>query len=184
MSSCAGMDGSALSVRYTETESRYGVLRPRVFALFAVVVLCLSAGMPACADDAPQRPFRLGYESEGKVDASIKGCAAYVHAEVEWNKADTARGIRRVCAARQRHMRAYRDLQKKYQRFLKTAAEDKRLNPAAAIENIRTMFKACVDYKWNMTTGGHNIAIDITSNEIVDTCLRLTSRLLDETSYR
>ena len=81
-------------------------------------------------------------------------------------------------------MRAYRDLQKKYQRFLKTAAEDKRLNSAAAIENIRTMFKACVDYKWNMTTGGHNIAIDITSNEIVDTCLRLTSRLLDETSYR
>ena len=43
--------------------------------------------------------------------------------------------------------------------------------------------KACIDHKFGLTTGGHNIMIDIIENDIATSCLTLGSNLLrDETA--
>ena len=38
--------------------------------------------------------------------------------------------------------------------------------------------KACLDHKFGLTTGGHNIMIDVIENDIVTACLTLGSNLL------
>ncbi len=43
--------------------------------------------------------------------------------------------------------------------------------------------KACISHKQGLTTGGHNIMIDIIENDIVTSCLTLGSNLIrDETA--
>ena len=43
-----------------------------------------------------------------------------------------------------------------------------------------TLVKTCISHKSSLTTGGHNIRIDIISNEIAASCLTLISNLLRE----
>lgn len=147
-----------------------------------VVLVWIFSASPTRADDVPTGPLMLGYEEEGKVDASPHGCAKYVKNEVEWSKSDTARGIRNVCAARRSHVHAYQALQNKYKSFLEAIDKDKRLNVTAAVTNLKALFKACMDHKWNLTTGGHNIGIDITTNKIAAACLTLGAKLLKDES--
>ena len=61
-------------------------------------------------------------------------------------------------------------------------APDRRLNLSESVSNLQMLIKACMDHKFGLTTGGHNIMIDIIENDIAAQCLTLGSNLLkDET---
>jgi hypothetical protein len=40
------------------------------------------------------------------------------------------------------------------------------------------MIKACIDHKWGLTTGGHNIRLDMIPNEIDADCLEIGRGLI------
>ena len=49
---------------------------------------------------------------------------------------------------------------------------------------FKTLVKACIDHKTGLTTGGHNIMIDIIPNDIATACLNIGKTVLDnETSW-
>ena len=164
----------------------------------------------ARAEAAIPDPLVIGYDHEGKIDASPQACLQYVKGITEWDKAATEKGAREVCAARKRHVDAYaalaseasgqrRDskvrapdtrpepgssaraaLQAAYKDFVKTYSVDRRLNLPGALE---ALVKACMEHKFGLTTGGHNIRIDIIENDIATACLVLGGNLLkDETA--
>jgi hypothetical protein len=145
----------------------------------AIAILISPVFIGAGASREPTlRQLIIGYENEGKVDGSVATCTAYVKDEVEWSKADMDRGIRNVCAARNRHIAAYRAVQENYWRFVQALGDDTRLDISAAIANLKVLIKACIDHKFNLTTGGHNIGIDITQNEIAASCLDIGANIL------
>ena len=45
------------------------------------------------------------------------------------------------------------------------------------------MVKDCVDHKTNLTTGGHNIMIDIIPNDIATACLKIGKTVLDDETF-
>jgi hypothetical protein len=125
----------------------------------------------------------IGYDNEGKIDASPQACLANVKDVTEWDKAQTEKGAKEVCAARKRHVEAYAALQANYKNFVKVYSVDRRLDLPAAVSNFRILVKACMDHKFGLTTGGHNIMIDIIENDIAAQCLVLGSNLIkDETA--
>ena len=83
------------------------------------VLLTVSAGGLAHAKEAPPERLTIGYEGEGKVDASWQACLASVKEETEgWSKTDIENGARKICAARKRHVEAYAALQSKYRTLM------------------------------------------------------------------
>ena len=144
------------------------------------ILVTIILNSSARSGDALPERLTVGYEDEGKVDGSLPACTAYVKDMTEWNKTETDRGVKKVCAARKRHIDAYQVLQMNYKIFLKSMAENERLDATAAVANFKTLIKACMDHKWNLTTGGHNIALDITQNEIATACLTLGANLLKQ----
>lgn len=148
----------------------------------ALAVLLVVAAVPALGKDNQPLPDQLtfGYEDEGKIDASQVGCEATVREIVEWDEEETKRAIRQVCDARKRHVEAYADIQKSYKLLVAQVREDTRLDQASAVKGIEAMVKACIDHKTGLTTGGHNIAIDIIPNEIAARCLEIGKGVLDE----
>ena len=147
------------------------------------IFLAASVSVFANAKDAPPDRLVIGYENEGKVEASYQACLAFVKETTLWSKAEIESGAKRVCAARKRHVRAYEALQRNYRLLMKELAQDVRLDPAAASSNLKILVKACIDHKSGLTTGGHNIMIDVIENDIAAKCLTLGANLLrDETS--
>jgi hypothetical protein len=147
----------------------------------AVVAVLLTASGLVRAKEAPPERLTIGYEDEGKVDASWQACLAWVKEETEgWSKADIEKAARKVCAARKRHVEAYAALQNHYRTLMGLLAQDVRLSPAEAAANLKIMLKACIDHKFGLTTGGHNIMIDVIQNEIAGKCLALGTNLLRE----
>src|SRR5262249_10526267 len=61
----------------------------------------------------------IGYDHEGKIDASPQACLAHVKEITAWDKAMTDKGAKDVCAARKRHVEAYAALQANYKSFVK-----------------------------------------------------------------
>ena len=60
---------------------------------------------------------------------------------------------------------------------------DRRLDLPKAVESFKTLVNACIEHKFGLTTGGHNIRIDIIDNDIRAACVTLGSNLLkDETA--
>ncbi len=101
----------------------------------------------------------------------------------EWDKAATESGAKQVCAARKRHADAYAALQANYKAFVDAFTKDRRLNLPDAVANLKTLIKACMDHKFGITTGGHNIMIDVIENDISASCLTFGSNLIkDETT--
>ncbi len=149
----------------------------RIIPLLAA--LCVVAAAPAIAGDLPDK-LTFGYEYEGEVDASPKACEATVREVVEWSDEDVKRATADVCAARKAHVDAYAALQQSYKEFAQTFGADTRLNTGEAVVHFQELVKECVDHKTGITTGGHNIAIDIIPNQIASECLALGKRLLDE----
>lgn len=142
----------------------------------AALLLC-GLALSARCEEAPDR-LTIGYENEGKIDASPQACVALVKEITEWNKADTDKGARDVCAARKRHIEAYRALQGAYKSFLAAMAKDRRLSAKDAASSFGAMMKACIDHKSNLTTGGHNIMIDVIENDTITACLTLGANVL------
>ena len=142
----------------------------------------------ACADFARAEAgvpdsLTMGYDNEGKIDATPQACLAYVKEITQWDKAQTEKGARDVCAARKRHVETYAALQANYKNFVKAFSVDRRLNLPGAVASLKVLVKACMDHKFGLTTGGHNIMIDIIENDIAAQCLALGSNLLkDETA--
>ena len=93
---------------------------------------------------------------------------------------DRSEGILEHCAARKRHVEAYAALQSKYRMLMGLLAQDVRLSSAEAAANLKIMMKACIDHKSGITTGGHNIMVDVIENEIAGKCLALGANLLRE----
>ena len=148
-------------------------------AVIALIAAC-ALGQAARAEDVVPSTLVIGYEAEGKVDAGPQACLAAVREVTEWDKAATERGAKDVCAARKHHLDAYADLQKTYKVFVEEFSKDRRLELANAVASLKTLIKACMDHKFGITTGGHNIMIDIIENEIDAGCLTLANNLLKD----
>jgi hypothetical protein len=132
----------------------------------------------------PPDSLIIGYEDEGKIDASPQACLKTVKEITEWNEAETQRGAREVCAARKKHIDAYAKLQTNYRAFIREVVKDRRFDWTEAAATVPTLVKTCIAHKFSITTGGHNIRIDIINNEIAAACLTLASNLLrDETGH-
>lgn len=150
---------------------------------FALCLAGMVAGGAQAEEGALPPTLTIGYEHEGQIDASHKACLALVKEITEWDAAQTEKGAKTVCAARQRHVEAYNALQANYRNFVKAFSVDRRLSVPDSIKAFKTLVKACIDHKFGLTTGGHNIMIDVIENDIVASCLTLGSNLLkDETA--
>ncbi len=160
----------------------------------AAVLLTVLVNAAHAETAVPDRLI-IGYDHEGKIDASPQACLQYVKEITEWDKAATEKGAREVCAARKRHVDAYaalaseasgqrRDskvrapdtrpepgssaraaLQAAYKDFVKTYSVDRRLNLPGVVASFQALVKACMEHKFGLTTGGHNIRIDIIEND-------------------
>jgi hypothetical protein len=148
-------------------------------AMITLIAAC-ALGQAARAEEKVPSTLVIGYENEGKVDAGPQACLADVKQITEWDKAATERGAKEVCAARKHHVDAYADLQKTYKVFVDGFSGDRRLSLPEAVASLRTLIKACIDHKRGITTGGHNIMIDIIENEIDAGCLSLADSLLKD----
>src|SRR6476661_8520174 len=131
-----------------------------MIALIATAALSQAAH----AESAVPSELIIGYDSEGKVDPSPQACLAHVKEVTEWDKAATERGAQQVCAARKRHADAYAALQSNYKAFVEAFSQDRRLNLPEAVSNLKTLIKACMDHKFGITTGGHNIMNECIEN--------------------
>jgi hypothetical protein len=149
-------------------------------ALMIALVAAFALNQAAQAEDAVPSTLVIGYEDEGKVDASPQACLASVKEVTEWDKAATERGAKEVCVARKHHVDAYADLQKTYKDFVDGFSGDRRLDLPEAVASLKALIKACIAHKSGITTGGHNISIDIIENEIDAGCLTLANNLLKD----
>lgn len=147
--------------------------------LIFLLALYVAATLSALAGDLPEQ-LTFGYEYEGEIDVSPAACEATVREVVEWSEDDVKRAVKEVCAARQAHVDAYAALQQSYKNFSKAFGEDTRLDTAAAVDHFQRMIKACIDHKTGITTGGHNITIDIIPNQIAARCLAMGKGVLDD----
>jgi hypothetical protein len=142
--------------------------------------IALLAGLSGMAFAAPP-PERLiiGYDDEGKIDASSQACVADVKAETSgWSNKDIEEAARKQCAARKRHVEAYEALQSNYRTLMGLLVQDVRTQPADAAEQLKIMVKACIDHKSGVSTGGHNIMVNVIENDIAAKCLTLGANLL------
>jgi hypothetical protein len=153
----------------------------RTILIASMVTFVLIQGVNA--EGPVPATLTIGYDDEGKVDTSPQACLAAVREVTEWDQAASEAGAKRVCAARKRHADAYAALQTNYKAFVEAFSQDRRLNLPEAISNLKTVIKACMDHKFGITTGGHNIMIDVIDNDIRAGCLNLGSNLIkDETT--
>lgn len=146
-------------------------------ATLAVLASILLIGVTHAETAVPDR-LVIGYDNEGKIDAGPAACLASVKEITEWDEAQTEKGAKQVCAMRKRHVEAYAALQSNYKNFVKAFSVDRRLNLPSAVSNLKTLIKACMEHKSGLTTGGHNIMIDIIENDIAAQCLTLGSNLI------
>jgi hypothetical protein len=153
---------------------------PKLLVMAVAALIVLVHAESARAETAVPDRLTIGYDHEGKIDASPQACLATVKEITEWDKAQTEKGAKDVCAARKRHVEAYAALQANYKNFVKAFSADRRLNLPGAVSNFSTLVKACMEHKFGLTTGGHNIMIDIIENDIATQCLVLGANLLKE----
>jgi hypothetical protein len=102
-------------------------------ALIVLVALMALAGVARAETAVPDR-LVIGYDNEGKIDASPQACLAHVKEITLWDKAQTEKGARDVCAARKRHVEAYAALQSNYKNFVKAFSVDQRLSCERGVE--------------------------------------------------
>jgi hypothetical protein len=154
------------------------IVRATFGCLLSLIVADFALGQRAL----PPNHLTLGYDDEGKIDASPQSCLDLVKGITQWDEADTLRGALEVCVARKKHIDAYAALQASYKTFIQEVMKDNRYNSAEATRTVPTLVRACISHKLSITTGGHNTRIDIINNEIAATCLMLAVDLLrDET---
>jgi hypothetical protein len=145
--------------------------------LLPIALLASLSGM-GFGPPPPER-LTIGYNDEGKIDASSQACLADVKAETGgWSNKDIEEAARKQCAARKRHVESYEALQSNYRTLMGLLAQDVRTQPADAAEKLKIMVKACIDHKSGVTTGGHNVMVNVIENDIAAKCLALGANLL------
>jgi hypothetical protein len=151
----------------------------RLLTLCSIVVAVAALTSSARSERAmPPETLTIGYDDEGKIDASSQACLATVKEVTEWPEAETQKGARQVCDARKKHVEAYKAMQAAYKAFIATIKKDQRFDWATAASTLATLTKTCMDHKFAITTGGHNIYIDIINNQIATSCLVLATNLM------
>lgn len=149
--------------------------------LWAVMLAVTLFGTPPAHGQslAPEH-LTIGYDNEGKIDATASGCAAFVDQTMESaGKLDKRRFAAQVCAARQRHVAAYDALEKNYQALAALINKDHRLRVDEAVDNLKSMIKSCIDHKFAMSaSGGHNYRADIIPNEKAAACLTTAANMV------
>lgn len=149
--------------------------------LLLVALLASLSGMAfgqALADPPPER-LTIGYADEGEINASSQACIADVKAETEgWSTEDIEEAAQKQCAARKRHIESYEALQSNYRTLMGLLAQDVRTRPADAAAKLKIMVKACIDHKFDVSTGGHNIMVNVIENDVAAKCLALGANLL------
>lgn len=155
-------------------------MRPVTTFTIAALLSLIAAGLAFGERATPPETLVVGYENEGKIDASREACVAHVKEVTEWSEAETQRGAREVCVARRKHIDAYAALQASHRAFIRALTFDRRLDWDEGVSTVPTLVKTCISHKSSLTTGGHNIRIDIINNEITASCLTLISNLLRE----
>jgi len=157
-------------------------MRPTLCVTLALLLSLGSAEHASSQQATPPDRLTIGYDQEGKIDARPQACLADVKEITQWNEADSQKGAQEVCAARKKHVDAYAALQAAYKPFIQAVMKDRRFDWGQAAATVPTLVKTCMDHKFSITTGGHNIQIDIINNEIAAACLTLATTLLrDET---
>jgi hypothetical protein len=143
--------------------------------LIAVLTILAAASLSVQAADEAEMPKTLviGYDQEGHVDASEAACRVFVKEMVEWEPAEMEKAVKDVCAYRKKHLDAYAALQKAYGALRDTLKEQTRFDGAAAARGIAAMVNGCIDMKWALSTGGHNVGIDMMPNAIAAECLNM-----------
>jgi len=154
----------------------------RTVPALSMLLVSLAFAAPAAwgAGGSMPKTLVIGYDGEGSVDTSEQACRAFVAQTIQWEKAETDQAVRDVCAAREHHVRAYDGLQKAYGGFRAALLASPRLDGSAAASSAGHLIKSCIDHKWALTTGGHNIRLDIIPNEIAVACLDLGRSLLEK----
>jgi hypothetical protein len=150
--------------------------------LRSVAAACLALlAAPAAAQDPPPMPQTLiiGYEDEGKTDASPAACRAFVKDMVEWSQPEEDQAVKDVCSYRSKHIDAYKSLQAAYARFRAALSEQTRFDGAEAARHAAALIKNCIDMKWALSTGGHNIGTDMVPNAIAADCLDLGRTIIE-----
>lgn len=150
---------------------------------FALMLLA-AAGAPALAQDVGWQPppehLTIGYEGEGKVDISPAACDAFVRKDALWSEDRIFDGAREVCAARKRHLLAYEALQKSYASLREElVAGHHGIDTGPTIKSFEDMMRNCIDHKFGLSNGGHNIKSDIIPNDDAAACLTIGKQLLD-----
>jgi hypothetical protein len=101
-----------------------GFLKATSSAAVGILLLTASVGGFARAEEAPPERLTIGYEGEGKVYASPEACLAFVKEEAAgWSQAQLEEAVQKVCAARKRHVEAYKALQNNYRTLMRLAAK-------------------------------------------------------------
>jgi len=125
----------------------------------------------------PPDHLTLGHDLD-RIDASPQACLTLVKENTQWNETDTLKGALDVCIARKKYVEAYAALQASYKTFIREVMKDGRYDWAEAGSTVPPLVDACIRHKHRITTGGHNIRIDIIDNEIAAACLMLAVDLL------
>ena len=155
-----------------------GCTLPGFTALLLVAALS-GLGAAHAQSVAPDR-LTIGYDNEGKIDATPHGCAAFIDEAMSGSSAKEKRQFSaQVCAARQRHVAAYDALQNNYKALAALINKDHRLRADEAVDNLKSFVKSCIDHKFAMSaSGGHNYRADIIPNEMAAACLTIAANMV------
>lgn len=150
-----------------------------ILAIAVSVPLCAARAADGDNADMPETLI-IGYDEEGKVDPSEASCRAFVTETVEWDKAETDQAVKDVCQHRQQHVDAYESIQSAYVIFRGVLQEQTRFEGAKAATSVAALVKNCIDFKWALSTGGHNIGIDMMPNAIATQCLDMGRAMIEK----
>jgi hypothetical protein len=150
----------------------------RGMLVLAMTLLAPSFGV-ALAEGVMPKTLVIGYENEGQIDTSAKSCRDFVTEMVEWEEAEINQAAHDICVGRKKHVDAYSALQKAYKAFAAEVSEQKRLDGPEAAAQLALLIKSCIAHKSAISTGGHNVRIDMVPNEIAVSCLSLGTDLLN-----
>lgn len=158
------------------------VLSHPLTACFIVSVLLLLPDRLHAQTRTDER-LTIGYENEGKIDASKKACIAFVN-ELGGDSVETSRAARMaapVCEFRDRHIAAYEEFQRSYRKLWSLVRADQRIDPPAAIEQLRRAIKSCIDFKDGLNFDGlHGLGVDMVPNQNATQCLAIGTRLAND----
>ena len=152
--------------------------------LVLITLLASLFGMPLAQalGDPPPEHLVIGYPSEGEIDASPQKCIDDVTAETTgWAKEDIEVAARKQCDARSRHIASYKALQSNYHILMELLAlRSGHTQADVAAASLKALVNDCINHKQGVSTGGHNIMVNVIENDIISKCLDLGANVMRE----